>query len=832
MEPHGDPNAKEDVAQACDEGLESRLELDISGMHCASCSARIERRLGKMSGVSAASVNLAMKTGTVRFDAARVDASAIVEAIDALGFRAEVVRSDARTGSVERSVDGARATQDQSGASGDKTGSDGAARGIDADETRALQRRLIVGIVLTLPLLVIAMSHGAIPMLDGEWTRWAQMALATPVVLWCGSEFFRRAWMSARRGATTMDTLVSLGAGVAYAYSIAAMMWPAWFVSGTGGDAHGGASASAGASHVAMHGHGAGLAPIYFEAAAAIITLILLGRFLEARATGRTGEAIARLISMQPRKARVLRDAHEQDVAIDEVVVGDVVVVRPGEKIPVDGTVASGASDVDESMLTGESVPVEKREGAAVFAATMNTNGALRVLVTRVGNETALQQIVRLVREAQGGKAPIARLADRISGIFVPIVLVIAVLTFAAWWFVPEDPLVHMAVLATVSVLIIACPCALGLATPTAIMVGTGMGAERGVLFRDGAALERMSSVNAIVLDKTGTITLGRPALATVVAAEGTREDEVLGLAAGAERSSEHPVARAIVDAASARGLGAHEASGFRALVGHGVEARVEGREVVIGSARLLNQRGVRTPLEKDADRLATSGQTAVHVAVDGREIGILGVTDRVRETSHGAINRLRKMGIGIAMMTGDRKATAEAVAREVGLAAGEVHAQVLPEEKAARVAALQREGTVVAMVGDGINDAPALARADVGIAMGAGTDVAIHAADVTLVRSDLRAVVDAIDVSRATVRTIRQNLFWAFGYNVVAIPIAAGALYPLTGWLLSPIIASAAMALSSVSVVLNSLRLRARGRRDGRNGPMTREFVGERVPG
>jgi len=803
-----------------------RLDLDVSGMHCASCSARIERRLSKLEGVASARVNIATKAATVQYDQSKVTPKQIVEAIDALGFGAEPAKS------VFGSCSGADAPvtdRDDAGTTGHTAPSRGAAHDhdaplstgdgdhashkghtLDAREARTLKTRLIAAIAFTTPLMVIAMSHGAIPLLDGPWSRWAQLVLATPVVVWCGSGFFRAAWRTLRHGATSMDTLISLGSGVAYAYSVIATIWPTWFADAAG--------ASDVASHAA-HEHGA-MAPIYFEAAAAIITLILLGRFLEARATGRTGEAIAKLIALQPRTARVVRGGVEQDVAIESVVVGDTVLVRPGEKIPVDGDVARGASDVDESMLTGESIPVEKREGSRVFAATMNTTGALQVAVTRIGAETALQQIVRLVREAQGGKAPMARLADRISAVFVPIVIALAAVTFAVWWLVPATPQVHMALLATVSVLIIACPCALGLATPTAIMVGTGRGAERGVLFRDGAALEHVRAVTAVVLDKTGTITEGSPTLVRVVTAPGVDEHDLLAIAADAERSSEHPIARAIVAGARTHGVVAGTpADGFRALVGHGVEACIGGREVLIGSAALLKQRGIAVSLASDADALSQQGQTAIHVAADGRELGMLGVMDRVRGSSRDAIARLRDAGIHVVMLTGDREATAHAIAREVGLDTTDVRAEVLPKDKAEHVGRLQGDGYVVAMVGDGINDAPALAKANVGIAMGSGADVAIHAADVTLVRSDLGAVVDAIDVSRATVRTIRQNLFWAFGYNVVAIPIAAGVLYPLTGWMLSPIIASAAMAFSSVSVVLNSLRLRRHGKRSRPHG-------------
>jgi Cu+-exporting ATPase len=554
---------------------------------------------------------------------------------------------------------------------------------------------------------------------------------------------------------------------------------------------------------------------VYFEAAAGIIVLILLGRTLEARATGRTTAAIARLLNLQPQAATVIRGGQEMQVPVARVVVGDSFVVRPGEKVPVDGAVAGGQSAVDESMLTGESVPVEKATGDPVFAATLNTTGVLRCTATKVGLDTALQQIVRQVKEAQGGKAPIARLADRISGVFVPVVLGLAAVTFGLWMVLwSGDGALSMAVLTSVSVLIIACPCALGLATPTAIMVGTGLGAEHGILIKGGEALEAAHGLDTIVLDKTGTITKGAPELtdAVAVAAFGGGEGELLRLAASAESASEHPVAAAVVRAARHRGLKLAEPAAFTALVGSGVEAMVDGRRVLIGTPGLLALRGVTGVDDTERTRaaaLAAEGKTTVMVAVDGTLAGVLAVADSIRPEAAAAISRLRAMGVAVHMLTGDRRETALAVAGQVGIDADHVLAEVLPSGKAEQVRQLQIQGRKVGMVGDGINDAPALVQADVGVAMGSGTDVAIESADITLLRSDLRAVPEALTLARATMRTIRRNLFWAFVYNIIGIPLAAGVLYPVTGWLLSPVVASAAMAMSSVCVVTSSLRLR-----------------------
>jgi P-type Cu+ transporter len=776
---------------------EERCDLPIEGMSCASCAARIERTLASQPGVSAASVNFATRVATVKYDPARTGPPGLARAVEQAGYRARVPAKDEGG----RGTAGGGASHAHHG-----PGEDHAAHMmVDQREARGLLTRTIVGAALSLPLLVMAMSHGRIEAFNEPWANWAQWALATPVVLWCGWRFFASAWRGLRHLSANMDTLVAMGTGAAYVYSAAATVWPGFF-------------ARAGGGQHAAGGH-APMPAVYFEAAAVIIVLILLGKYLEARATGRTTAAIRRLMGMQARSARVIRDGREQNLPVEQVRVGDLVLVRPGEKIPVDGRVLEGASAVDESMLTGESVPVDKREGSEVFGATINTTGALRLTATKVGEGTALRQIVRLVQEAQGSKAPIARLADRISGVFVPVVIAVALATFAVWWLVsPAESRLSMALVTSVSVLIIACPCALGLATPTAIMVGTGRGAERGILIKGGEALETAHRLSAIVLDKTGTITQGRPELTDVEAAEGLTPEEVLRLAASAERRSEHPLAGAIVRGAEDRGVGLEEPRDVTASVGMGLRALVGGRAVLVGKAALLEERGVRVGMSGRAASLAAGGRTVMHVAVDGREAGIIAVADTVKPSSAEAVASLRAMGLRVVMMTGDNRATAEAVAAQVGV--DEVMAGVLPADKADMVGSLRSQGLTVGMVGDGINDAPALARADVGMAMGTGTDVAIEAADITLMRGDLRAVPEAIELSRATMRTIRRNLFLAFAYNVVAIPVAAGVLYPLTGWLLSPIIASGAMALSSVSVVLSSLRLARAGRgpRGGRS--------------
>lgn len=757
-------------------GALRRADLPIGGMTCAACARRIEKRLGGQPGVSAAHVNFATKSATVEYDPAATGPAQLAQAVEEIGYTAIVPDSGATRG----------------GHSGHDDNTEHAAHlNADGAEARRLLTRTVVGAALSLPVLVIAMTHGTVDAFNTPWINWVQLALTTPVLFWCGWRFFRSAWKGLAHASANMDTLVALGTGAAYLASLAATARPD-LVTGIAGAAH-------------------GVAPVYYEAASIIIVLVLLGKYFEARATGRTTAAITRLIGLQPRTARVVRGGAELDVPIGTVTIGDLVVVRPGETVPVDGRVESGRSAVDESMLTGESLPVEKGPGDTVFGATMNTTGALRVSATSVGENSALARIVRLVREAQGGKAPIARLADRVSGVFVPIVMAIAFGTFAAWWLLsPADTRLAMALVASVSVLIVACPCALGLATPTAIMVGTGRGAERGILIRSGAALETAHRLTVVALDKTGTITEGKPSLTDLITAPGAglTEHDVLRTAASAETSSEHPLAAAIVRAATERGLTLAEPESFRAIVGRGVEATLGGHTILVGHEGLLADRGITRSLTRRAGELAALGRTPMFVAIDGREAGLLAVADTIKPGSKEAIATMRAMGLTIVMMTGDNRRTADAVAAQVGV--DRVFAEVLPAGKAGSIAALRAEGHVVGMVGDGINDAPALARADVGIAIGTGTDVAIEASDVTLIRGDLRAVPEAIALSRATMRTIRLNLFWAFAYNVLSVPIAAGVLYPFTGWLLSPMIAGAAMALSSVSVVLNSLRLRS----------------------
>ncbi|MBK9187688.1 MAG: copper-translocating P-type ATPase [Phycisphaerales bacterium] len=796
-----------------------RADLPIEGMTCASCANRIERRLGKQPGVESANVNFATKVATVKYDPAATRPEALAKAVDDIGYKAILpppkqpprhTAANPPHGNAGHDHAAMLLAQEADGGQGAHAeyGADHSAHmNVGEAEAKRLLVKIIVGAVLSLPVLVIAMSHGTIEAFNVPWINWLQFALTTPVMLWCGWQFFRSAWKGLRHFSANMDTLVAMGTGAAYLYSLAATIWPGFFAGVSGTASH--ASQAAQADHVAGGSMGGmTMVPVYYEAAAVIIVLILLGKYFEARATGRTSAAIKRLIGMQARTARVMRDGTEQDVPIESVVVGDRVLVRPGEKIPVDGSVESGQSAVDESMLTGESVPVEKATGDSVFGATMNTTGALRLVATKVGADSALQQIVRLVQEAQGSKAPIARLADKISGVFVPIVIAIAVVTFGAWWFVsPADTRLSMALVTAVSVLIIACPCALGLATPTAIMVGTGRGAEQGILIKGGEALETAHRLTAIVLDKTGTITHGKPAVTDVTPAAGFDAAELLRLAASAEQHSEHPLAAAIVREAVGRGVALSEPGRFQAVVGHGIDAAVDGHTVLVGKEALLRQRGVSIALADRAAELAASGRTPMFVAVDGHEAGIIAVADTIRPESKDAIATMHRLGLRVVMMTGDNRRTADAVASQVGV--DQVYAEVLPKDKADKVKSLQAEGHIVGMVGDGINDAPALAQADVGLAVGTGTDVAMESADITLMRGDLRAVPQAIALSHATMRTIKQNLFWAFIYNVIGIPIAAGVLYPVTGWLLSPIVASSAMAFSSVSVVLNSLRLR-----------------------
>ncbi|HXG40513.1 MAG TPA: heavy metal translocating P-type ATPase [Candidatus Limnocylindrales bacterium] len=756
------------------------LALDIEGMTCASCVNRIERYLRKVDGVVEANVNLATERATI---VARPDVTVdrLIAAVEAAGYEARLLVDGEVPGEVveaephaaEREVAGRPETSFQQRHLADT------------------RRRLVVAGVLTLPLLGGLAAMTVAPFLPHVLMNpWLQLALATPVQFYAGWPFYRGAWKVLKHRASDMNTLIAVGTSAAYGYSVAAILAPDFFR----------------AAGIATEGP----LPLYFDTAAVIITLILLGRYLEARARSHTSDAIRKLIGLQPRTARVVRDGEERDVPIETVVRGDLVLVRPGEKVPVDGIVRDGRSAVDESMVTGEPIPVTKGPGDEVIGGTLNTTGSFRFEATRVGRDTVLAQIVRLVQEAQGSKAPIQRLADTVTGYFVPAVLVVAALTFAGWLVLGPPPAFNLALLNMVAVLIIACPCALGLATPTSIMVGTGKGAENGVLFRSAEALERLHRATAIVLDKTGTLTEGKPRLTDVVRIDETvDEDELLRLAASAERGSEHPLGEAVVrHARDERGLPLAEPATFEATAGQGIAAVVDGRDVLVGRAGFLESHGVAIgPLEERAADLAAAGKTPVFVALDGRPAGILAIADTLKPGSAAAVAELHRLGLEVVMLTGDHEVTARAIAREAGIE--RVLADVRPDEKAAQIRRLQGEGKVVAMVGDGINDAPALAQADVGIAIGTGTDVAIESSAVTLMSGDLQAMVTAFALSRATMRNIKQNLFWAFAYNVALIPLAAGALYPFTGILLDPIFAAAAMALSSVTVVSNALRLR-----------------------
>ena len=809
-------------------GQEQRVSLPVKGMSCAACAARIERRLAGLPGVSEAAVNLAAERAEVAFDAARVSEEALRRAVEELGYevpRPRPVRAEFGVGGmtcaacvarVERALAAVpgvsrasvnlatgRATVEAEGALDERLAAQaveaagyrwlGATAGADWEreerevELRRLKRRVIVAAALSSAIMAGQMYH-MIPGLGHLPTQpvyYALFVLTSAVLFGAGRQFFTLAWKAARHQSADMNTLVAVGTFAAWAYSSAATFWPGWFAA-------------------------QGVAPdVYYDTSAVIVTLILLGRYLEARARGRTSEAIKRLVRLAPRQARVIRGGREVEVPVDAVRLGEMVVVRPGEKVPVDGIVRQGSSAVDESMVTGESLPVEKRPGSEVIGATINKTGSFTFEATRVGGETTLAQIIRLVEQAQGSKAPIQRLADRVAAVFVPVVMAIATATFLAWWLfghhVAGVSPGTFALLSFVAVLVVACPCALGLATPTAIMVGTGRGAEAGILIRGGASLELAHRVTTVVFDKTGTLTRGEPEVTDVLCAPGVEEGELLRLAASVEHGSEHPVGEAIVAAARARGFELLAAEGFAALPGQGVEAGVSGRKVRVGSAALLPSG--EAEWTEQAETLSREGKTVVFVAEEARALGLIAVADRPREGAREAVARLKEMGLEVVMLTGDHERTAKAIAKRLGIE--RVLAQVLPAGKAAAIGRLQAGGRLVAMVGDGINDAPALAQADVGIAMGTGTDVAIEASDITLIRDDPRAVAAAIELSRRTMRTIRQNLFWAFFYNVLAIPLAAGALYPFFRLALNPIAASGAMAMSSLSVVTNSLRLR-----------------------
>lgn len=743
--------------------------LQLQGMSCAACARSVETAIQGVPGVQEASVNFGAEQATVTFDSQVTDLDAIQQAIADAGYGSSPLVEFGVGEPIETEQDILHQTQQQ-----------------------ALFRKVVFGGIISAILVI-----GSLPAMLGisiPWipmalhNAWVQLVLSTPVMVWCGQSFFTGAWKALKRHAADMNTLVALGTGTAYLYSLFVTLFPQVI-------------------------RAQGLEPaVYYEAAVVIITLILLGRFLESRARGQTSAAIRQLMGLQAKTARVVRQGQELDIPIQEVGVGDVIVVRPGEKIPVDGVVLEGRSAVDESMVTGEPLPNTKEAGDEVIGATINKTGSFRFRALRVGRDTVLAQIVKLVQEAQGSKAPIQKLADQVTGWFVPVVIAIAILTFLAWFNLMGNT--TLALITTVGVLIIACPCALGLATPTSIMVSTGKGAENGILIKGAESLELAHKLKTIVLDKTGTLTQGKPVVTDYTTVAGTaqqNEIRLLRMAAAVERSSEHPLAEAIVQYAARQGVDLGDlpkVDGFEAIAGMGVQGTVNDCLVQIGTQRWMDSLNVSTEaLAVLQQTWESQAKTTAWIAVNGQVEALIGIADALKESSAAAVRSLQRMGLEVVMLTGDNRQTAEAIAREVGIS--RVLANVRPDQKADQIKTLQAEGNVVAMVGDGINDAPALAQADVGIAIGTGTDVAIAASDITLISGDLQGIVTAIQLSHATLRNIRQNLFFAFIYNVVGIPIAAGILYPALGWLLNPIIAGAAMAFSSVSVVTNALRLR-----------------------
>lgn len=808
-----------------------RVNLHITGMTCTTCAATIEKGLAEIPGVEKASLNFAAEKASIEYDPSKVNLARIKNTISQLGYGAALKKSIFPVAGMTCASCVARVEQALTSVPGvvsanvnlasEKTtveyveGTDiadlrqavenaGYKLGLEAQtledvttavrrELRGMRNRFIVAAIFAASIMALMWA----PEFVGKpYLLWA---LATPVQFWAGWRFYQGAWGALRHRTADMNTLIATGTSAAYFYSMVAVLFPTLFTIG-------------------------GIEPnLYFDTSAMIIALIILGRFLEARARGQTSEAIKKLIGLKPKTALVIRDGEEREVLVDDVQLGDLILVRPGERVPVDGVVRQGYSSIDESMITGESIPVEKKVGDEVIGGTINKTGSFQFEATKVGKDTTLAQIIRLVEEAQGSKAPIQRLADVIASYFVPIVISIAIITFIIWFFIGPAPSLTFALLNFIAVLIIACPCALGLATPTAIMVGTGKGAEHGILLRSAGALERSHQITTILLDKTGTLTRGQPKVTDIITSPPWSKEEVLQLAASAEHGSEHPLGEAMVRAALKRKLGLSPASKFKAIPGQGVEALVEKRKLLLGNLGLMEERGLSlNGLEGEAERLRTKGKTVMFLGIDKKVVGIIALADTIKPNAKAAVRELHKMGVEVAMLTGDNWRTAEAIAGEVGI--DRVLAEVLPEYKAQEVKKLQDEGRVVAMVGDGINDAPALAQADVGIAIGTGTDVAMETGDIILISGDLMGIVTAISLSKRTIRAIRQNLFWAFAYNTALIPVAAGVLYLAFGksgvpsglhfilgkyGFLNPILAAAAMAASSITVVLNSLRLR-----------------------
>ena len=736
---------------------EKSISFPVTGMTCAACQARVQRALSAEPGVIDASVNLVTRSAAVRYDPAAVTPQDLIEAVRATGYDAELPA-----------------------AAESPLSADPALEQSEVREARSLTVKATVSVLAGALAMLFSML-----LMGNLLVNYLLLALTSGILVWAGRDIYRRAWRAILHRSADMNTLVALGTGSAFIYSLVATVAPSLFARN-------------------------GIAPdVYYEAVIFIIGLVLAGRAIEARARRKTSGALRKLVTLLPPTARVERGSDWIDKPLSQVVSGDTVVVRPGERIPVDGTIVDGASEVDESMLTGEPLPVAKTVGGTVVGGTLNTTGAFSYRATSVGADSVLARIVKLMRDAQSSRAPIQRLADRVSAVFVPVVVSIAIVTFLAWYFLADAPALPRAIAAAVSVLIIACPCAMGLAVPTAVMVATGRGAELGLLIKGGEILQRAGDVNTVVLDKTGTVTEGVPSVGRVIAIGSIEETEALAAAASLERHSEHPVAAAIVRAAGERGVRFEPVTDFQSHTGSGVTGTIGGRKVAVGNAQLMRELGldVSGVAEISGAARAVPGASELFVAIDGRLAAIVVVTDAIRPTSREAVERLENMGIDVLLLTGDRQSTAELVAKAAGIE--RVVAEVLPQDKVMEVRALQEKGRVVAMVGDGINDAPALAQADVGVSMPKGTDIAIEASDIALMRSDLRGVPTAISLSRQTMVTMKQNLFWAFVYNVIGIPIAAGVLYPVTGLTLSPIIASAAMALSSVSVVTNSLRLR-----------------------